>query len=489
MIERFTFDRLRTTLLFVAIAAAACLMPAQHDTWWLLRAGRDIWQTRQVLLTDTYSHTVYGAAWPNHEWLSQLLFYAIYAIGGLPLLTLAAATAVTAAWAIVWIETRGSAQTRFLMMGFALATATTTWSLRAQVLSLLLLVATAAMLRRRRYVWLPLLFWIWANLHGAVLLGVLLLGAALAAALFEDRKAMLRLAAASAACLVATALTPLGWHFWLDMPQSLGRIRQLGIDEWAPPALGSLAEAPFWVTVAALIVLVCARGRLLLRGEAARREGRITQCACALALAPLALTAVRNVPPFLMLALPAIAALLPDFPAARAASTPERPRLNAAVAAAAAILAAVTVAGAYRARLPRFNWSPLPAASLAALDRCEGNLYNRYDEGGYLIWFAPGRKVFLDGRQDPYPPSLINEQKVVEASGIFERLFARYDVGCAYVPAESAVSANLARAGWTPLFSDPNWAVFARNRSLVAPRDLILDLQVSADDSGQIVGR
>ena len=462
MIERFTFDRLCATLLFVAIAAAASLMPAQHDTWWLLRAGQDIWQTRQVLLTDTYSHTVYGAAWPNHEWLSQLLFYAIYAIGGLPLLTLAAAAAVTAAWAIVWIEMRGPAPARFLMTAFVLATATTTWSLRAQVLSLLLVVATAALLRRHRYVWLPLLFWIWANLHGAVLLGVLLLAAAFVASLCEDRKAALRLAAASASCLVATSLTPLGWHFWTDMPQSLGRIRQLGIDEWAAPAVGSLAEAPFWIMIAALLVLAFARGRVLLHGEAARREGRLTQCACALALAPLALTAVRNVPPFLMLALPAIAALLPDFPA-RASSSTDRPRLNAALAAAAAIIAAIVVAGAYRARLAHFNWSPLPAASLAALDRCEGNLYNRYDEGGYLIWFAPGRKVFLDGRQDPYPPSLINEQKVVEASGIFERLFARYDVGCAYVPAESAVSGNLVRAGWTPLFRDPNWAVFARN--------------------------
>jgi hypothetical protein len=216
----------------------------------------------------------------------------------------------------------------------------------------------------------------------------------------------------------------------------------------------------------------------------------MTQCACALVLAPLALTAVRNVPPFLMLALPAVAALLPDFPAARAASAPQRPRLNFAFAVAAAALAAVAVAGAYHARLARFNWVPLPPASIAALDRCEGNLYNRYDEGGYLIWFAPGRKVFLDGRQDPYPPSLISEQKLVEASGIFERLFARYDVGCAYVPAESAVSANLARAGWTPVFRDQSWAVFARNRAaLVAQPASIRDLHVSADDSWQIVGR
>jgi hypothetical protein len=465
MIERFTFDRLRTALLFVAIAAAACLMPAQHDTWWLLRAGHDIWATRHVLLTDTYSHTVYGAAWPNHEWLSQLLFYAIYAVGGLPLLTLGAAAAVTAAWAIVWTETRAPANAKFLITAFVLATATTTWSLRAQVLSLLLVVSTMALLRRRRYGWLPVLFWVWANLHGAVLLGVLLLAASLAAALIEDRKAVPRLAASSALCLVATALTPLGWRFWLDMPQSLGRIRQLGIDEWAAPSLANLTLLPFWITIAAFVALAVARGGALLKDPVARREGHLTLCACALALVPLALTAVRNVPPFLMLALPAIAALMPDFPTVvPAPATPRRHRLNAVVAAAAAAIAALAVGGAYRSRLPRFNWSPLPAASIAALDRCDGNVYNRYDEGGYLIWFAPERKVFLDGRQDPYPPSLIKEQMLVETSGDFERLFARYDVRCAYVPAASAVSGRLVRAGWTPLFRDSAWAVLARDR-------------------------
>jgi hypothetical protein len=473
MIERFTFDRLATTLLFLAIATAACLMPAQHDTWWLLRAGHDMWATRHVLLTDTYSHTVYGAAWPNHEWLSQLLFYAVYAVGGLPLLTLGAALVVTAAWAIVWAQTPASARVKLLMTAFVLASATTTWSLRAQVLSLLLVTVTMALLRRRQYAWLPLVFWVWANLHGAVLLGVLLLGAALVATLVEDIKALPRLALVSALCLLATALTPLGWQFWLDMPMSLGRIRHLGIDEWAPPRLALLSLLPFWITITALVGLVATRGRALLRDAAARREGHVTMCVCALALVPLALTAVRNVPPFLMLAVPAIAALGPVFPAASSTRSTHRPWLNCGMAAAAAAVAMIAVTVAYATHLARFNWTPLPAASLTALGGCQGNIYNRYDEGGYLIWFAPGRKVFLDGRQDPYPPSLIKEQMRVESTGDFTSLFERYDVRCAYVPAASPVSAGLLRAGWTPLFRDATWAVLARD-SHIGPLSLAL---------------
>ena len=75
----FTFDRLLTILAFLAIALAALLMPAQNDTWWHLKAGQNIWTTRRVLLQDTFSFTASGAFWPNHEWLSQVFFFGVYA--------------------------------------------------------------------------------------------------------------------------------------------------------------------------------------------------------------------------------------------------------------------------------------------------------------------------------------------------------------------------------------------------------------------------
>src|SRR5260221_3685149 len=133
-LERFTFDRLLTTLLFLAIAVAACLMPAQNDTWWQLRAGQDIWRAHGVPLRDTFSHTAYGSFWPNHEWLSQTIFYGLYALGGLPLLTLSAAAAVVGAWAIVWRETPASTRTRFLLTAAVLVFACGTSSPRPQVL-------------------------------------------------------------------------------------------------------------------------------------------------------------------------------------------------------------------------------------------------------------------------------------------------------------------------------------------------------------------
>lgn len=452
------------TLLFLAIALAALLMPAQNDTWWQLRAGREMWLTRQVLLHDTFSHTVNGAYWPNHEWLSQLLFYGAYAAGGMSLVTILSATAVTAAWLLAWRMTPGSPRSRFLLTSLAVVSASTIWSPRPQVLSLLLLALTVSLLRSRRYVWLPMLFLLWANLHGAVVMGILMLAAALAAAVVENRRHARALAVACACCLAATLATPLGVTFWTEIPRSLARIRQLGIEEWAPPRVTTPALIPFWVMAGALLGLTVARCREWFANVHARQPGDLTICACALALLPLALTAERNVPPFLLVAVPAIAVLSTrrsrggDQATARVR---QRPRLNGAITVVAAVLIAVGVAYAYATPIDRLRWAPLPEASLAALRACRGNLYNRYDEGGYLIWFAADHRVFLDGRQDPYPVDLVKEQVRVESTGDFEQLFRRYDIRCAYLPADSPVSVRLARAGWKTLFRDARWAVLA----------------------------
>src|SRR4029077_19834100 len=184
--------------------------------------------------------------------------------------------------------------------------------------------------------------------------------AALAAALVEDRRAVPKLLLVAALCMLATSMTPLGWRFWLDMPRSLGRIRQLGIDEWAAPRLASVPLLPFWAAVVVLTGLAVTRGRALGGGPEARGAGRITMCACALVLVRLARTGVRNVPPFLMLAVPAIAALWPAAPGVAPPPQVERSSINAAVALAAAVVAAIVVTSAYANRAARLHWTPLP---------------------------------------------------------------------------------------------------------------------------------
>ena len=172
----------------------------------------------------------------------------------------------------------------------------------------------------------------------------------------------------------------------------------------------------------------------------------------------MALSAVRNVGPFLMIAVPALTIL---FPRQTVRRPHEKPLLNGAIILIAALGLAGMLTTAYRNQLPRLRWAPVPPGALAALERCPDNLYNRYDEGGPLLWFAPQRKVFLDGRQDPYSPALVLEHIRMETgSGDYEAVFARHAIHCAYLPTASPVAGRLSAAGWQALYRDASWVVF-----------------------------
>ena len=60
-------DRFPVALLFSGLFLAACLMPAQSDTWWQLRAGEWTWQSGQPMLRDEFTHTVAGQPWPGES--------------------------------------------------------------------------------------------------------------------------------------------------------------------------------------------------------------------------------------------------------------------------------------------------------------------------------------------------------------------------------------------------------------------------------------
>jgi hypothetical protein len=194
-----TFNRLAIALLFIAIASAACLMPAQNDTFWHLRAGFEAWHGGTPLYRDIFSHTAYGHYWPNHEWLTQVVFYAIYVIGGLPALTLLCAAIVTSAWALTFLMMRGTATVRVCLIAAVIPASAALWSLRPQAISLgfvslcaWLITCSTPQLSLRSFrlrpavssltgftpvavLAIPLVCVVWANFHGAALFAVVLL--------------------------------------------------------------------------------------------------------------------------------------------------------------------------------------------------------------------------------------------------------------------------------------------------------------------------
>ena len=203
--------------------------------------------------------------------------------------------------------------------------------------------------------------------------------------------------------MAATLLTPLGFRFWDELPASLARLQAYDVQEWRGPALTNPVALPFWLLLAALVALLYLRRRTLFDDPADR-----FLIVASVLFIPLAGTSLRNTPPFLVIALPTISRLLRiDIPETIPTLPGSQARVHAGLLAVVCTVALAVIALAWSDPFPRLRWNPLSAEVVAAVDACADPIYNSYDDGGFLIWFLPHRKVFLDSRQDPYPVELI----------------------------------------------------------------------------------
>jgi hypothetical protein len=461
-----SFDRLSVGLLFTALAFTACLIPAQADTFWHLRAGHDIWRTGHVPRVDTYSYTASGLPWPDHEWLWQAFSFALHTAGGMPFLTLGGAAVVMGAVTIVYRLMVGPTRTRFVLMVLAMPVASSVWALRPQIVTLLLLAVLLWALVHERLLVLPPLFVVWANTHGGVALGGYMLCAALGVALLRawrggirDRRRAAMLAALVPVCALACAATPLGFGIYAFVVRLEWRVRQVHINEWLPAWPNKPVELVFWVLAAAFASLLVARRRVLRTGT----WGDWVAVAVVAALLPLAFRAVRNIGPFLMLAPVAASRLLGAeswMSRPSTASGPDRRRLNAALLGGFIAAALAGVGFAWTTSPKRLGWHPLPGGVVEAVRACPDPLYNHYDEGGFLIWFLPERRVFVDSRQDPYPlPLLLEHLRVESGSAPYLPLFSRFGIRCAFLRVKSPTVERLQTDGWATRFRDATWAV------------------------------
>ena len=466
--------------LFIAFALRAALMPAQSDTFWHLRTGADILRTGDIPRVDSYSFTAAGWPWRDHEWLWQPFAYGAYHLGGMALLTLSSAVMAIGAVALSYRLMTGPLATRFLLVAVGLPLSMAAWVTRPHLVTLAAVPLLMTWLVRERHWPIPLLFVVWANAHGGVALGGVLLTMATALAVLrwrvrrapEDRRRAFALAAVLPLSGLACLLTPFGLGMINFLSDSMVRIRAVSIGEWQPSIPTAPFTAGFWVLALAFVaILIWRRGAL--------RDGHASSWAAwvlvggALTVLPLAFMAVRNIPPFLLLAVPAASHLLgPDAnvhvrlpwrnrPEASAGA--DHPLINLGLVVGLSAAAAVFVAWSYRSRDPGLGWQPVDERALAAVRACDGPLYNHYDEGGYLIWFTPTKPVFVDGRQDPFPLQHILDALAVErGKAPYRPLFDRWGIRCVFLSVGSPTLAALDRdGGWVTRYRDDSWAVLS----------------------------
>jgi hypothetical protein len=310
-----------------------------------------------------------------------------------------------------------------------------------------------------RLVLLPPLFVLWANLHGGFAVGLVAVAiVAFDAVVERDSRSRTGLVLALVASTIATQLNPEGGAL-LGRAAAYGAMLPGWIVEDRPLDVLSGAGSVFAMLLLAAIgaAMVCGR-----EGIAERLGAPLLWPGLIAPFAVLALAIQRETPYACVVLAPFVAAMVPDALGRRVAVPLAVPRAAALAVAAllVAMLAALALTGAPREP----DLAAYPARALPALAQTSGNLLNEYDWGGYLIRYAPERRVFIDGRGAVlFMPDVITDfQRAVALAPGYRDVLKKWDIAVALLRSDRPLAGALREDGWRVVASDTRWVLLSR---------------------------
>lgn len=422
------------------------------DTFLHLTAGDWVIAHGTVLHADVFSYTFAGAPWIAHEWLSEVLFAAVFrAAGWSGVVTLTALASAFTLFQLAqhlgrWVLA-GPSLLLLLLAGSCICPSLFA---RPHILALPALEAWVAGLfiarsagRAPSWHLLPIMC-LWANLHGGFMLGLfLVVPLALEAVLAEPaawRPVLARWSGFLLAATVAAVLTPHGWAGLLLPFQLVNMTELANIIEWQPP-LFSETQPLELVLIAGMYVALTRGARL-----------PPVRLLLLLGLLHMALHHTRH-----QILVGVIAPLLIAEPLGAVLA-----RESAAFGSSRWRWGGLTLmAGLITVRL----WMPIvqvegPAAPVTALAHVPPALavepvFNSYIFGGYLIYaHVP---PFIDGRAELYGDAFIHQYLSVTAleRSVLEATFHDYKVRWTILTADTPLVTLMdTLPHWCRLYAD-----------------------------------
>lgn len=486
----FLLPRLRDILfvgvLFSVLVGGPKLFSYDGDLGRHLTVGNYILNTRKIPTTDIFSHTVTGAEFVPHEWLSEVLQTLVYqalGLNGIVLLTglLAAGTIL-----LIYYELlrRGAFRLTALLVAVAVtAVASVHWLARPHMFTFFLLALWTFLLERayaneEKKLWLfPLIMLIWANLHGAFFVGFVILGAYFAGWLLDylrglsDWEAGRRLVFIAGSSIIATLLNPSGWRLWsLSVGYAGNEFITSRIVDHLSPNFHEVSKLPFLFMIVAAMLALAGGFRLKLR-ESFLLAGWIA----------LGLHTVRNIPLFAVVTAPIygifLQALLEKIPAmnrveANLKSTESHLRGQVWIVATTLLFGLALWRGIpFDAKSTGNVFLPqeMPVRAVDWLEQNpqEGNMFNEFAWGGYILFRQwPDTLVFIDGQADVYGEKVFGEYlDVIDLASNWQDVLDRYDVAWMLIPKNGYLARHLIAAQsdeWRLIYSDDTAVIFRR---------------------------
>lgn len=472
-------------LVFVGvIVLGPRMMNIDGDLGRHLTIGEYILTTRTIPTEDFFSHTMTGESLTPHEWLSQVVFAALYRAGGLNLVVwgcgVILATSFALLYRICW-QLSGSNLISVGIVFLGIFASSLHWLTRPHLFTILFLVIWLGILFQIRAGWntrwriLPIIMLLWVNFHGAYIAGVFTLLIFVSGMLWdrwiiqngneqEYRPWIFGLVSS----IFVIGLNPSGYRV---LETSIGYLQNRYLvshtAEYLPPNFHDPSTWPFLIMLIFVIFLFGA--------QKSRVLGPLLFLAAA--WSAMALYSTRNIPLFVIAAAPSLAVAgseLLQLPVFKKMTTFEsriatiQVRLNGWLLP----LLLVCVTGLLFAVRPniwgdrnRFHEAVFPVQAVDWLENNpqHGNMFNYFPWGGYLLYrLWPAENVFIDGQTDFYGEALTRQyEQVLTLQPGWESVLLAYRVSWVIMPSESNITDQLiADDNWNLIYEDKTAVIF-----------------------------
>ena len=475
-------------LVFMLVFFIALSPPQDADMWWHLAAGKEMVNQGKILATDIFSYTHNGENWTNAFWLSDIILFLAYELGGYLGITVLVATVAVFSMLVFYKHTSNNPfPLPLLIILLASLAIAPVWTPRPQIFSFLLLaILDYGLNGKDEYLlkrpWLlVVLFVVWANMHGGFIWGFLLLFAFIIGNGFDNllkrdnSRSLQQLGHLSIWALIAglaIAINPNGFTLW-KLPLYTVGVSIQSITEWSSPDFHRLDLHPMlWL----LFLIIAGIG-------AGNKPLRWSDILKTIGFSYMAFISQRSIGPFILIAAPvAIESLSALWLQWRPVLSNQMQKLyqskaSVPVPAPAAIALNLSIIGlsifmvfahAYSVSMDQrvHGGLPMKAVRWIRVNQPEGRMFNAYNWGGYLQWELPQYPVFIDGRADLYGEKTITDWwRVVNATDEGVALLDSWQVNFVILEPGWPILEKLDQTGWQVVYEDEVAIIMGRQLS------------------------